>query len=97
MTDQPNNPIRQPNVPNYRTEYRKDSFEMTDPRPVCDSETMRAFEAEIERASKVKADEQEVESTATPGELSDTTPFARKLREMEFWAKTTTPDQWEQR
>jgi len=58
---------------------------MTGPRPVCDSETMRAFEAEIERKARVQAMEQKVESTSKPEEPIDNTPFGRKLAELGFF------------
>lgn len=57
---------------------------MTEPHPV-DGETMRAFEAEIERKARVKAEEQKVESTSKPDESLDSTPFGRKLSELGFF------------
>lgn len=60
---------------------------MTDPTEASfDSETMRAFEAEIERAARAKAEEIKATMPALnkTDEPSDTTPFGRKLRELGF-------------
>ena len=58
---------------------------MSNPKPVCDSETMRAFEAEIAQKARMKVEGQKVESIPPPDESMDSTPFGRKLKDMEFW------------